>query len=249
MLKTCLIIPCYNEETRLNTAVFEKFLQTNSDCEFLFVNDGSDDETQRILERLCQNTSRFEVLNLEKNLGKAEAVRHGITHAQNKSAYNFIGYWDADLSTSLEELPRFLETLSQKQDIHLIMGSRVKLLGRHIERKAWRHYLGRCFATCASLVLDLPVYDTQCGAKIFRTSPLMEKVFEKPFLSRWIFDVEIIARMLELGLISKEKQSVQGIYEIPIRSWKDIGGSKLRMWDFFKAIWELLRIRLGKTQL
>jgi hypothetical protein len=124
----------------------------------------------------------------------------------------------------------------------MIIGSRVKLLGRHIERRPSRHYLGRFFATAASAVLGLAVYDTQCGAKLFRASSAIS-FFQQPFCSRWIFDVEIIARLIQARRGKESRQPEQVIYEVPLLAWKDIPGSKLKYSDFVRAAWELLRIR------
>jgi hypothetical protein len=118
----------------------------------------------------------------------------------------------------------------------------VRLLGRSIHRKAVRHYLGRAFATVVSLMLRLPIYDTQCGAKIFRITPDLRLVLASPFQSRWIFDVEILARFLTI--YKNDTVHLSGlIYESPLRRWEDVAGSKVGSLDFFKAIGELVRIR------
>jgi dolichyl-phosphate beta-glucosyltransferase len=124
--------------------------------------------------------------------------------------------------------------------LQMVLGSRVRLLGRRIERRAARHYLGRLFATVVSWMLGLPVYDTQCGAKLFRVSPEMRGVFERPFLSRWIFDVEILARW---GQSVRARNAGWGILEIPLREWRDVPGSKLRIKDFFRAALGLVEIQ------
>jgi len=181
------------------------------------------------------------VLLLEENGGKAAAVRQGVLHAMRGNPETF-GFWDADLSTPLEEIEPFTRLLEERSNLQLVMGSRVKLLGRAIERQALRHYLGRVFATCASIVLALPVYDTQCGAKLFRNTRGTRWAFRSPFLSRWLFDVELLARLGLLGKRRKAYDTHTCVYEKPLPVWRDVAGSKLRLRDWVKAIGELARI-------
>ena len=109
-----------------------------------------------------------------------------------------VGFFDADLATPLGTIDDFLAVLRTRPDVEFVLGSRVMLMGRDIRRKATRHYVGRVFATAVSLALDLPVYDTQCGAKVLRANAATATLFDTPFRSPWIFDVELIARYLRL---------------------------------------------------
>jgi dolichyl-phosphate beta-glucosyltransferase len=148
------------------------------------------------LEKLIgKRESHFRLIELEKDQGKAEAVRQGILNAISSGA-RYVGYWDADLATPLSAIPDFLDQMKRQTDLLMVVGARVQLLGRKIVRKHYRHYLGRLFATLASIILRLPVYDTQCGAKLFVTDQQVVFAFREPFLSRWVFDVEIIARLI-----------------------------------------------------
>lgn len=235
-MRTIIVVPCYNEEVRLPVEAFRAF----PGVEFLFVNDGSRDGTLRVLESLRDaDPSRFSVLNLEKNSGKAEAVRRGILAAMDRSPA-LTGFWDADLATPLGEIPLFLEIFESRPEIEMVFAARVRLLGRNISRRARRHYVGRAGATLISQTLGLAVYDTQCGAKLFRVSDAMREIFARPFLSRWIFDVEIIARLVQQR---GRDGAARAIYELPIREWHDVKGSKVRGTDFLRALRDLWRIR------
>lgn len=235
-----VVVPCYNEEKRLNVAAFTSFLEQDTETRLLLVNDGSRDDTQGMLERVrAAAPERVRVMSLEQNSGKAEAVRRGVLAAMDGGA-DVVGYWDADLATPLDAIPQFTQVVRKRPDIALVMGARVQLLGRTIDRRPARHYLGRIFATVVSVVLGLRVYDTQCGAKMLRATPEMRAAFATPFRSKWIFDVELIARMM--GRRGSMTAAGTGILELPLWSWRDVAGSKLKGRDFMIAVPELARI-------
>lgn len=238
-----IVVPCHNEQERLNKDEFISFAKTHKNIGFIFVNDGSTDNTEQVLNNICaENSSQLRSINLPCNKGKAEAVRLGVEEAM-ESAPMYVGYWDADLATGLSEICRMIDILDSDETVDIVLGSRVKLLGFDIQRRMTRHYLGRVFATFASIALRLAVYDTQCGAKIFRTTQDIKDIFSKQFKSRWIFDVELLARFLGKSEGNKEK-----IRELPLLAWVDVAGSKLSPKDFVKAIFELWLIYLNEVK-
>lgn len=234
-----LVVPCFNEEHRLDGAAFQRHRATNPDVEFLFVNDGSGDGTLQSLERLiASGPAGFHLLHLARNVGKAEAVRQGILAAIERHP-DVVGFWDADLATPLAELASFIDVLQKRPEIEMVFAARVRLLGREISRRPSRHYFGRIGATLISSTLGLAVYDTQCGAKLFRLTQWVPTIFAAPFLSRWIFDVEIIARFVQL--VGRDA-AARAIYELPVMQWHDVAGSKVKSRDFARALRDLYRI-------
>ena len=222
----------------MNREAFAEFLQTHPHTHLLFVDDGSTDGTRALLEDMARTSQLISVLVLARNAGKAEAVRQGVLEAFGRGP-EFIGYWDADLATPLSATADLLRELDRWSGTDLVMGARVRLLGRTIERRAVRHYLGRAFATAASLILGIPVYDTQCGAKLFRAVDRVKICFEVPFSSRWIFDVELVGRLIDF----RRSDAGTIVHEVPLAEWRDAGASKVSLGDFMRAPFELLAIR------
>lgn len=243
MPKTVLVVPCFNEEKRLERDVFLAWGDAHPDVQFLMVNDGSSDGTRAMLDELAaKRPGKFHALQLEKNGGKAEAVRAGMLHALRTMEPDFVGFWDADLATPLEALPEFIDVLTRQADVEVVMGSRVQLLGRQIERNRGRHYFGRVAATAVSVMLGIPVYDTQCGAKVFRATATLPTILAEPFITRWVFDVEILARWILLKQDESRAQLARHVVELPLREWRDVKGTRLKPTDFMKAPMELARI-------
>jgi len=224
--KITIIIPCYNEAERLDTAVFLSWVK-EVEVSLIFVNDGSTDGTEDVLRALCEQAALgMSYFSLDKNSGKAEAVRRGLEHALAEDA-DIVGYLDADLATSLTEAETIVEQLITS-DRKVAMGARVALADRDIQRGLMRHYLGRAFATFASSGLRATFYDTQCGAKFFKASEHLSQVLKDPFETRWVFDVELLWRLL-YGPYDSPSYTRHDFMEVPLKSWKDQAGSKINM--------------------
>lgn len=238
MQKVCVVIPCFNEEKRFPVHYFLGCLNNNPEYFFCLVNDGSTDNTTILLESIkSYREERIMVLDLKVNVGKAEAVRMGVFKALEWNTFSYIAYFDADFSTPLSELQGFL---SFGNKYYFIVGSRIKHMGSIIERSNMEHYFGRAFSTLASNILHLPVYDTQCGAKLINAK-IVPIIFKEPFISRWLFDIEIFARIItDFGY----DKACQIIKEVPLSTWIEKGGSKIKPSYIFKIPFELLKIRL-----
>jgi dolichyl-phosphate beta-glucosyltransferase len=224
-----LVVPCFNEASRIDTSEFKKWESDN--LQILFVDDGSSDKTSEVLK---QNFKRH--LILPKNQGKAEAVRQGVMllmQTEKLGEHDWIGFWDADLATPIGEVKNFF--IYRKlfmPNAKVVIGSRVARMGAEISRTYKRHYFGRIFATLVDLALKITPYDSQCGAKLFHNS-VADKAFSESFISRWLFDVEILFRLRGVAIL-----------EYPLQKWTDIEGSKLKMSrELFRVITDIIKIR------
>jgi hypothetical protein len=240
-----VVVPCFNEEQRLDEYGFLHLVESSS-VQLLFVNDGSNDGTGTILERLRRKSDAIDVLDLPRNSGKAEAVRQGLLRAVAMNA-SIVGYFDADLATPGSELIRMIGLLEAEPGLAAVFGSRVSRLGSHIERSAVRHYTGRVFATAASVALGVAVYDTQCGAKVFRVNDNLKAAIQTPFRSTWAFDVVLCQRLFD-GVGGLPGLSVTSFLEMPLERWTDVGGSKMDLRGSLAAVADVVILGVARRR-
>ncbi len=237
---TAIVVPCYNEADRLDARTLIE-LAARAACTVVVVNDGSTDDTGQLLAAAAADRTDIHVVSLSHNRGKGEAVRQGLLWATT-AAYDVVGFCDADFATPVSEVASLVETCREHHVV--VLGSRVALLGHHIDRSMPRHYSGRAFGTLSSIVLGFQVYDTQCGAKVFRNTEELRASIARPFASKWAFDVEL------LGRLAIEYQGTDGFKEVPLQEWHDVAGSKLSLLASMRSTADLLRIRrsLGRAR-
>ncbi len=235
-----LIVPCYNEEKRLPVEEFVEFLASDGSCHLFLVDDGSTDGTGKKIEAIRRrHEDRVEVITLPDNQGKAEAVRQGMMRAAERGECEYVGFMDADLAAPLSEVEFLCRHLDNHGKVKMAFGSRMAKMGAAIERKAYRHAIGRVVASAISWVLRMRIYDTQCGAKFMRASEV-ELLFREKFLTSWLFDVEMFARLIDrYGRETVEETVV----ECPLNRWMDKGTSKVPFSYGLKVFWDLWKIK------
>jgi glycosyltransferase involved in cell wall biosynthesis len=231
-----IIIPCYNEAGRLPAAMLTGFLDQHHEIRLVFVDDGSTDQTPDVIAALqSAYPDRVQLLQHKVRKGKAEAVRTGILQVAGQGN-GLLGFIDADMAVTPDEFYR-LAQLFRATDFRFYFGSRIKKVGADIKRNEWRHFYSRIIATIVGLLIRLDVYDTQCSAKLF-TADTASAVFEKPFKTRWLFDVEIICRLHQLyGSLNQNGK------EEPLLQWTEQKGSKIRWYHFFSILKEILVLK------
>ena len=235
--RNTIIIPFFNESSRIPLDEYKDFLDI-SEVHLILVNDASSDNTGEKLNSLKESyPNRIDLLTNDKNKGKGYSVRRGILYGLEHIRPGVIGFLDADLATSFEE---YMSLASQiGKDKKFVFGSRILRIGSTIERRFSRFLIGRIIATFISNILDLKVYDTQCGCKVFEAE-VARILFRDSFISKWLFDVELFSRIVhQYG----KENAIAMMEEIPLKKWVDQGESKVRPLYFFRLWLDLWRIR------
>ena len=198
--------------------------------ELIVVNDGSTDGTSKIAREVLA-TAKIENRLLENfpNRGKGAAVRTGLLAAQKPIGL----FFDADLSTPLEEIPKVIEPIAAGE-IDIAFGSRAldrTLIGVH---QPWRReQAGRVFNFLVRIATGLPFWDTQCGFKAFRLDAC-RPILEAARIDGFTFDVELLYLAHHAGL---------RLREIPVR-WNHAEGSKVRfISDSLRMLREVIALR------
>ncbi len=223
-----LIIPAYNEAERISSSLdsaLEYFQTQTYSWEILVVDDGSSDDTVRIVSHY---SPKVQVLTLGKNRGKGAAVRHGLLSARGQ----YRVFSDADFSTPIRELPKILGPLEAGAD--LCIGSRrLDPSSLKIHQPWYRELIGVIGNKIISVLVLDGIEDTQCGFKGLRAQAA-EQIVPLMKVEGFGFDVEM------LFLARRAKMSIQQVAV----DWYNDERSRLNpIRDSIKTLQEIFRIK------
>jgi len=228
-----VVIPAFNEASRIGQTVratLDYLQEVNPKNELIVVNDGSTDATGTIAREVLSGAKiPARLLENFPNRGKGAAVRTGLLVAQKAIGL----FFDADLSTPLEETPKVIEPVAAGK-FDIAFGSRSldrSLIGHH---QPWgREQGGRVFNLLVRVATDLPFWDTQCGFKAFRLD-VCRPILEAARIDGFAFDVELLYLAQRAGL---------RLCEIPVR-WNHHEGSKVQIVrDSLRMLREVIALR------
>jgi dolichyl-phosphate beta-glucosyltransferase len=228
-----LVIPAYNEERRLPTSLADIrafFTKVQFPIEILVMIEKSTDRTLSLARQAVEGDSRFQVIDNQVQRGKGYAVKTGMLRTRGK----YVFFMDADLSTPLSEIYKFLAHFMEHPDADVIIGNRADAKSQIVKKQSWfRRNLGRGFNRFVQVFGVRGVRDTQCGFKAFRAKAAHE-IFSRQTLNGFAFDVEVLLLAQEMGF----KTDI-----LPVR-WINSADSKVRVLiDPLKMLWDLIRIR------
>jgi len=247
--KVGMVVPCFNEANRFNADYWKAIIQDTKNVKWVFVNDGSTDNTNEVLLPVI-NLDNVTIINLKNNKGKAEAIRIGMLSLNESKdisglkIFSGIGFIDSDgafkKSDIISIIEFFIETLSVNnhvKEVDAVISSRIKLSGHDIERNPLRHYLSRILMTFLCFRWEQAPYDTQCGFKIFYNSAFMGRALQEHFNSRWFFDIEILMRLQIL------KKEYLRILEQPLMYWHEVDGSRIKISNYINILKEVVQVK------
>ena len=203
-----IIVPVYNEEDNLNRVEKELLAYTNmaiKKTEILFVNDGSTDKSQAMIESICAKNEAFGYISFKKNKGLSAAIKAGFDHVST----DLVGYIDSDLQTSPEDFNKLLEHVDSYD---LVTGVRA-------DRKD--NFIKNMSSTIANSIRRGFTHDgmddTGCPLKVLKT----------PYAKR-IPMFKGLHRFLPAMILLQEGKVLQ----IPVRHFPRIAGTaKFGVWN------------------
>jgi dolichyl-phosphate beta-glucosyltransferase len=225
--KLTLLIPCYNEALRLSSTLseLEIWMDGHSDIcsRLMMVNDGSTDETKRLI---LESRLNIDLVSLDMNLGKGGAIAAGI----KKIDTDLVLIMDADLSTSLKDIRTFYEEIV-RTDADIVVANRFHPES-HVTSSILRKLSSRFFYLIVHGLAKFKTQDTQCGFKLFKAEAARDLFSDLKFL-RYSFDLEILFKA----------ESRYHIKEMPVR-WLQKDGSRVRLFhDGLQMVWDLLKLK------
>ncbi len=230
-LTLSLVIPAYNEEKIIFTnlkKVLSYLKKKKFASEVIVVNDGSKDNTERIIKKNFGNN--LKLISFKENKGKGAALKEGILSSKGK----FVIFMDADLSVPLKNIDSFLKVLKKGKDV-VIASRRLKGSKIIVHQPFFREKMGQFHTFLSKLFVGVKVSDFTCGFKGF-TDKSAKKIFKNSKINRWAYDDEIIY------LAKKYNFKIQ---EMPVE-WINRKDTRVKIVSVvFETLRDLLKIRIN----
>jgi dolichyl-phosphate beta-glucosyltransferase len=224
----------YNEANRLFRTFkdIEKFKKLNfiKDIEYIFVDDGSTDNSIKKINDFFKNKKNFnfKVVKIKTNTGKGYALKKGVIKAKK----DWILTLDVDISVSLLQIKKWINKKLINNKNVVYFGSR-NLKNSDIEFKFHRKILGIIFSFLLNILFNINIKDTQCGFKLYKKK-IAKRIFKNIKDTGFVHDVEVV-------LYSKKFN--YGLEELPVK-WIHRNESKLNLYvDTFKMFFKLFIIK------
>ena len=230
-----IIIPYFNELKRFPLDLFIKHAREMSNITFVLVDDGSTDGLTPIIMGLLKihRLNNVIIIVQEQNLGKATCLHTGFTHSISMHCSE-IGFFDADFSTSIEELVKLFDIMNFT-DSDAVIGSRQSTNDNSIESEWHRFLAGKIFAAFVRLYFRINLLDTQCGAKVFKVNKLLLNSLQQPIINPWLYDLQLILPIIySKGLVT----------EVRLKKWVNGTESKFNMRKGLHALFKLRQIKI-----
>ena len=231
-----IVLPVFNEEKRLDKTFshIKKYLKRKKIkiLEFIFVNDGSNDKSKKILLNFLKEKQKTNVkiklINLRENIGKGGALKAGVKQAK----CNWILTSDIDFSVPLSEIENWERKKLIRNQKNVYFGSRAQLTSK-VDSKLYRKFVGNCLSIFISFFLGINTKDTQCGFKLYNKL-IAKNIFSQLKFLGYEHDIEIVL------LLKRKKIKV---VELPV-TWNHVPDSKVNIFvDSFKTFFKILLIK------
>lgn len=230
-----IIFPLYNEEERLKTLFLEITKQKifyKKNVEFIFVNDGSNDQSLGLIKKFKKkNKFKIKLISYKNNKGKGYAIKKGVVASRKK----WILTMDIDLSVNFKQLKTWKDKKYLDKNIFVYFGSRL-LKNSKVSSKKYRAFTGKLFNIILSYIFNrnkLGIKDTQCGFKLYE-SKIAKKIFNETRENGYIQDVEILLLLVKKKILVKELPVV----------WSHKSGSKVNILsDSITMFFDLIKLK------
>ena len=216
-MKISIIIPAYNEESRIRYALdtlIEYLSGLEHTYEVIVSADGSTDDTAKITSEYTQKHSNVILATFPKRLGKGG----GILNAAQIASGDVLIMMDVDMATPPDEIPKTIEVMEREQ-ADIIYGSRHHPESIILNEPPFnRNILGKAYNYFFRLLFGINLHDTQCGYKAIR-----KNVFDS--LKR---EINIAGFAYDIDLAVKAERDGYKIVEMPV-TWSHGEGSKINV--------------------